>query len=140
MSAPARLLFGGDDHPEQWDESVWAEGVALMREARVNTVTLGVFAWSLLEVDDGVWDWGWFDRVIAELTDAGIGIDLATPTAAPPTWLHRAHPEIIPTDRRGIRSHSGGHFGWCASHPVWHEHSTRIARADEAASVPGGRS
>lgn len=139
MSAPARLLFGGDDNPEQWDESVWAEGVALMREARVNTVTLGVFAWSLLEADDGVWDWGWFDRVIAELTDAGIGIDLATPTAAPPTWLHRAHPEIIPTDRRGIRSHSGGHFGWCASHPVWHEHSTRIARADEAASVPGGR-
>ena len=129
MSRARRLLFGGDYNPEQWDESVWTDDIALMREAHVTTVTLGVFSWGLLEVDDGVWDWAWFDRVIAMLTDAGIGIDLATPTAAPPTWLHRAHPEIIPTDRRGIRFHGGGRLGWCASHPVWHEYSTRVARA-----------
>lgn len=123
-----RLLFGGDYNPEQWDEEVWVDDIALMREAGVTTVTLGVFSWGLCEVDDDVWDWGWFDRIVGLLSDAGIGIDLATPTAAPPTWLQRAHPEIIPVDRRGIRFHSGGRLGWCASNPTWHEYSTRIAR------------
>ena len=123
------LLFGGDYNPEQWPEpGVWEDDIALMREAGVNTVTLGVFAWAFLEVDDDVWEWDWFDRVIGMLHAAGIGIDLATPTAAPPGWLHRAHPEIIPTDRAGHRFHPGGRLGWCASQPVWHDYSTRIAR------------
>ena len=122
-----RLLFGGDYNPEQWPESVWQEDVALMQEAGVNIVTLGVFSWAFVETDDDQWDWGWFDRIVGLLADAGIGIDMATPTAAPPGWLHRAHPEIIPVDRRGIRFHQGGRLGWCASHPVWHRYSTRIA-------------
>lgn len=123
-----RLLFGGDYSPEQWDEEVWLDDLRLMREARVTTVTLGVFAWGFIEVDDDVWEWDWFDRIIGMLSDAGIGIDLATPTAAPPTWLHRKHPEIIPVDRHGIRYHRGGRLGWCASHPTWHAYSTRVAR------------
>ncbi|GAA5038583.1 beta-galactosidase [Microbacterium fluvii] len=122
------LLFGGDYNPEQWTEDIWRDDIALMRRAKVNTVTLGVFAWAFLEVDDDVWEWGWFDRIVGMLHDAGIGIDLATPTAAPPLWLQRAHPEIIPVDRTGHRFHPGGRLGWCASHPVWHEYSTRIAR------------
>lgn len=125
----ARLLFGGDYNPEQWDESVWRDDIALMRDAHVTTVTLGVFSWAFLEVDDDVWDWEWFDRVIGMLSDAGIGIDLATPTAAPPRWLQQRHPEILPVDRRGIRFFPGGRLGWCPSVPVWQEYSTRIARA-----------
>lgn len=123
-----RLLFGGDYNPEQWGEDVWREDIALMRDAGVTTVTLGVFSWAFLEIDDDVWDWEWFDRIIGMLSDAGIGIDLATPTAAPPIWLHRAHPVILPVDRRGIRFHAGGRLGWCASSPVWQAYSTRIAR------------
>ena len=42
----------GDYNPEKWDESVWAEDIALMRQARVNTVTLGVFSWGLLVAYD----------------------------------------------------------------------------------------
>ncbi|MDY0910537.1 beta-galactosidase [Microbacterium sp. CFBP9034] len=123
------LLFGGDYNPEQWSEDVWRDDIALMTEAGVNTVTLGVFAWGFLEVDDDVWEWDWFDRIVGMLHDAGIGIDMATPTAAPPTWLHRGRPEIIPVDRLGIRFHGGGRLGWCASNPVWHRYSTRIAHA-----------
>lgn len=120
------LLFGGDYNPEQWPESVWQEDIALMRDAGVNTVTLGVFSWGMLEVDDDQWDWGWFDRVIALLADADISIDLATPTAAPPIWLHVEHPEILPVDRRGIRYHQGGRLQWCPSHPVWQDYASRV--------------
>jgi beta-galactosidase len=123
----AGFAYGGDYNPEQWDESVWVEDVALMREARVNLVTLGVFAWGSYETADGVYDFGWLDRVIDLLSDAGISIDLATPTAAPPIWLHRAHPEILPMDRRGIRYHQGGRLQWCPSSPVWRAYATRIA-------------
>ncbi|WP_194420239.1 beta-galactosidase [Microbacterium abyssi] len=129
-SAPsprAPLLFGGDYNPEQWDRSVWLEDIALMREAGVNIVTLGVFAWGLLEVDDDRWDWGWFDEVIGLLARSEISIDLATPTASPPIWLHREHPEILPVDRRGIRYHQGGRLQWCPSHPVWQRYASRVA-------------
>ncbi|MGM1017471.1 MAG: beta-galactosidase [Actinomycetota bacterium] len=123
---PHRLLFGGDYNPEQWPEHVWHEDVALMQEAGVTTVTLGVFAWGLLEVDDDHWDWDWFDRIVGLLTDAEIEIDMATPTASPPIWLHRMHPDILPVDRRGIRYHQGGRLQWCPSHPVWQEHAERV--------------
>jgi len=121
-----RLLFGGDYNPEQWPEDVWPDDVALMREAGVNTVTLGVFSWGMFEIDDDQWNWDWFDRVISLLADAKISIDLATPTASPPIWLHREHPEILPVDRRGIRYHQGGRLQWCPSHPVWQEYAARV--------------
>jgi beta-galactosidase GanA len=44
------IAFGGDYNPEQWDRATWDEDIALMREAGVNLVTLGVFA---LEVEPG---------------------------------------------------------------------------------------
>lgn len=125
--SPRALLFGGDYSPEQWPESVWREDVALMRAARVNTVTLGVFSWGMLEVDDDRWDWHWFDRIIDLLAESDIGIDLATPTASPPIWLHREHPEILPVDRRGIRYHQGGRLQWCPSQPVWQKYAARVA-------------
>jgi len=43
------IAYGGDYNPEQWPPEVWAEDVALMREAGVNLVNLGIFAWVLLE-------------------------------------------------------------------------------------------
>lgn len=37
------LAYGGDYNPEQWDPALWREDVALMREAGVTSVTVGVF-------------------------------------------------------------------------------------------------
>lgn len=87
--APAQILFGGDWSPEQWDEAIWEEDLALMQEARVNTVTLGVFSWSSLEPTEGAFTAGWLDEVLARLTAAGIGFFLATPTASPPPVVMR---------------------------------------------------
>ena len=43
------ILYGGDYNPEQWPPHVWREDVALMREAGVNLVTVGVFSWAQLQ-------------------------------------------------------------------------------------------
>src|SRR5690606_33376263 len=95
----AGISYGGDYNPEQWPEEVWAEDVRLMRAAGVNLVTVGVFSWGRLEPEEGRLETDWLDRVLDLLHGAGIGVDLATPSAAPPMWLHLKHPEILPVDR-----------------------------------------
>ena len=87
------ISFGGDYNPEQWPREVWAEDVALMREAGVDLVTVGVFSWALLEPEPGRFDTGWLDEVLDLLHDGGIRVDLATATASAPPWLARLHPE-----------------------------------------------
>ena len=95
-SVGKRMIFGCDYNPEQWDESVWLDDVRLMREASVNFVSVGIFAWSLLEPADGVFDYGLLDRVLDLLHEHEISVDLATGTTAIPAWLSRAHPEVQP--------------------------------------------
>ena len=46
----------------------------------------------MLEPRPGEYDFGWLDQVIGLLHDAGIAVDLATPTAAPPPWFLHRHP------------------------------------------------
>ena len=72
-----KIGYGGDYNPEQWPEEIWLEDVRLMREAGVNLVTLGIFAWALLEPAEGQHDFDWLDRVLTLLHDAGIAVDLA---------------------------------------------------------------
>ena len=50
-----------------------------MREAGVNLVSVGMFSWALLEPEEGRFEFGWLDRVLDLLHEAGIGVDLATP-------------------------------------------------------------
>ncbi|MET0302939.1 MAG: beta-galactosidase, partial [Microbacteriaceae bacterium] len=123
------LAFGGDVNPEQWDAAVLDDDIRLMGEAGVNLVTLGVFSWATIEPREGEYDFALFDRAIAAYHAAGIAVDLATPTAAPPIWLHQKHPEILPVTRTGQRYAQGGRLGWCASSPVWRRYAEGIVTA-----------
>ncbi|MFJ4370549.1 beta-galactosidase [Streptomyces chartreusis] len=96
-----RLLFGGDYNPEQWPEETWREDVRLMKEAGVNSVTLGVFSWARLEPRPGAREFGWLDRLMDLMHENGIGVVLATPTSSPPPWMGRLHPETLPRDEDG---------------------------------------
>ncbi|MEV4014214.1 beta-galactosidase [Nonomuraea angiospora] len=120
------LAFGGDYNPEQWDESVWHEDVRLMREAGVNLVTVGVFAWSTLQPAPGRWNFDWLDRVLDLLHANDIAVDLATATASPPPWLTTRHPEVLPVDRHGRTMSQGGRQAWSPSSRVYREHSLAL--------------
>ncbi|MFF1573335.1 beta-galactosidase [Leifsonia sp. NPDC058292] len=126
------LSFGGDYSPEQWPRETVLEDMALMREAGVNLVTLGVFSWVVHEPRDGQFDFTWIDGMLDLLHENGIRVDLATPTAAVPMWLHRLHPEILPQDETGVPLAPGGRLGWCPSSPVFREFAVRIV--DELAA------
>jgi beta-galactosidase len=124
-----RLAFGGDYNPEQWPEEVWAEDIALMREAGVSLVSLGIFSWARLEPREGQFDFGWLDRITGLLHEAGIRVDLATPTVVPPAWFYRAHPEALPVSREGVRWEFGSRGAICHSSPAYQEAAARVTRA-----------
>ncbi|MFC7303754.1 beta-galactosidase [Streptomyces monticola] len=96
-----RILFGGDYNPEQWPEETWHDDIRLMKAAGVNSVTLGVFSWARIESRPGAREFGWLDRLMDLMHSHGIGVVLATPTAAPPAWLGRLHPDTLPRDEHG---------------------------------------
>ncbi|MGP3974558.1 beta-galactosidase [Streptomyces sp. 8N114] len=123
---PARLHFGGDYNPEHWPEEVWAEDIRLMKEAGVTMVTAGIFSWGLVEPRPGSYDFGWFDRVMGHLGDAGIQVCLATMTASPPPWLSRQHPEILPETADGVRKWPGSRQHYCPSSPVYRTRAVRL--------------
>ena len=121
MRAHSGLAYGGDYNPEQWPREVWDEDVALMAEAGVNLVTVGVFSWALLEPSEGSYEFGWLDEALDRLHAGGISVDLATATASPPPWLSRAYPGTLPVTHDGRRMWPGGRQAWCPSSPVFRE-------------------
>lgn len=123
-----RLLYGGDYNPEQWDRATWRADVEAMRAAGVTTVTVGVFSWALLEPERDRFELDWMDEVLDLLHDAGIDVDLATPTASPPPWLAVEDPGTLPMDRLGHRLHHGSRTHFCPTSATYAERADLIAR------------
>ncbi len=136
--AADRLAFGGDYNPEQWDEATWREDDELMRRARVNLVSLGVFSWSRLEPEEGRHDFGWLDRTMDRLHANGVRVALATPTASPPPWFTLAYPDAMPVREDGTRLVHGSRDTYCAAAPAYRRAALRIteALADRYAGHP----
>ncbi|MFN7150289.1 MAG: beta-galactosidase [Microthrixaceae bacterium] len=127
--APHGIAFGGDYNPEQWASEVWKEDVRLMGEAGVDLVTVGVFAWALLEPAEGRYEFGWLDEVMDLLHTHGVHVDLATATASPPPWFSRTHPDSLPVTADGRRLWPGGRQAYCPSSPEYRERSVALAQA-----------
>ncbi|MFE1881234.1 beta-galactosidase [Streptomyces diastatochromogenes] len=123
------LAFGGDYNPEQWDEPVWKEDDELMRRARVNLATMGVFSWALLEPEEGRYDFTWLDAHIERLHANGVAVDLATPTASPPPWFTLAHPDALAVQADGTRLVHGSRDTYCLASPAYRSAARRIASA-----------
>jgi beta-galactosidase len=121
-----RLLLGGDFNPEQWPDETLDDDVARMQEAGVGFATVGVFSWALLEPEPGRYETAWLDRVMDRLHEAGIVVDLATATAAPPPWFARLHPDAMPVTRDGVRLSHGSRQTWCPSSPDYRSSSLAL--------------
>ncbi|MFG1681438.1 beta-galactosidase [Nonomuraea sp. NPDC049269] len=124
---PEGIAFGGDYNPEQWPLEVQEEDVRLMRQAGVNLVSLGIFAWVLMEPAEGVYEFGWLDTIIDRLHSADISVNLGTPTTVPPAWFARKYPDASPVTREGLRVGAGARETACSSHPAFRAASARLA-------------
>ena len=122
------ILFGGDYNPDQWPREVWDEDVRLMKEAGVNAVTVGVFAWSTLEPREGEFDFAWLDDVMDLMAKNNIGVILATPTASPPPWFTLAHPDGLPVTKDGVHYIHGSRDTYNPSAPSYRNAARIITR------------
>ncbi|WP_127473331.1 beta-galactosidase [Microbacterium sulfonylureivorans] len=122
------MLYGADYNPDQWPEEVWDEDVRLMREAGVNVVSLGIFAWSRIQPAEGVWDFAWLDTVIGKLHAGGIRVNLATATASPPPWVSAQYPETLPADESGASYWPGSRQHFAPSSPTYRRLAGELVR------------
>ena len=123
------MYFGVQYYPEHWPEERWAVDAAMMRQAGVNTVRIGEFAWSAIEPEQGRYEFGWLDRAIAVLYDHGIQTILCTMSRTPPPWAYRVCPAIINVPQDGRLNTYGNRYAVGLAHREFQELSERIDRA-----------
>lgn len=123
------LLHGGDYNPEQWmeqKETIWKEDMKYAKEAGINTLSIGIFSWSYLEPEDGVYDFSWMDEVMDNLAANGIKAVLATPSGARPPWLAKKYPSVLRVTPERLRQHYGNRHNACYSSPDYERKVTEI--------------
>ena len=132
------ILHGGDYNPDQWLDhpEVLEEDVRLMKEANVNCVSLGIFAWAVLEPEEGKYDFDWMERIIDRLAEEEIQVVLATPSGAMPHWLTQKYPEAMQVQADGKRNLPGKRHNFCYTSPVMRK---KIHAIDSALSERFGR-
>lgn len=123
-----KLLHGGDYNPEQWLDrpDILAQDIELMKKARVNTVTLGVFSWSALEPQEGVYTLDWLADIVHNLYANGIRTILATPSAARPAWLAHKYPEVRRVRADRVRELYNRRQNYCYTSPLYRDKVRRI--------------
>jgi beta-galactosidase len=102
------------------------EDIRLMREAGINLVRVGEFAWSSMEPEEGRYDLGWLRKVLDKCHAAGIGVVLCTPTPTPPRWLTEKYPEVLRIDCDGQTFQHGSRQHVSHTSPRYRELSRRI--------------
>ena len=130
------MFFGVDYYPEQWvfpyagtadaPEGAWENDAELMTAAGINVVRIGEFSWGLCEPEPDQYDFRWLRRVMDIMEQHGIKVVLGTPTAAPPIWLAKKHPEILPIDEYGRVKHEGTRRAVCFNNDVYWNTSKRL--------------
>ena len=125
------IVYGGDYNPDQWirTKEVWDEDIRLMKLAGINSVTVGIFAWGLLEPEEGVFNFGWLDELMDMFAENGISAILATPSGARPAWMAQKYPEVLRVGEDGVRNEYGVRHNHCLTSPVYREKVRVINRA-----------
>lgn len=117
------FLHGGDYNPDQWldNPEVLEDDIRLMKQAGINVVTLGVFSWSSIEPQEGVFTFEWLDNIMDKMYENGINVILSTPSGARPPWLAKKYPEVMRTDENRVRQLYGCRENHCESNKIWRE-------------------
>lgn len=135
-----KVLHGADYFPEQWQDNpeILAEDIRLMKLANCNVMSIGMFAWSKLEPEEGVFTFEWLDQILDTFAENGIYAFLATPSGARPAWMSEKYPEVLRVGGNRVRNLHGMRHNHCFSSPKYREKIAIINQklADKYANHP----
>lgn len=120
------MIFGVDYYPEQWTEKDWDEDITIIKNLGVSSVRIGEFMWSLIEPQEGKFDFSFLDVILDKLLQANLSVVLGTPTASIPPWLYTNYPEAVQTSIDGIERIVGTRRQGCFSSKEFWKASERI--------------
>lgn len=115
MAQLSRFLYGGDYNPDQWPEQTWPEDIKVFKKADLNSATINIFSWGILEPSEGHYDFSKLDKIVQELSDANFDIVMGTSTAAMPAWMFKKYPDVARVDYQGRRHVFGQRHNFCPS-------------------------
>lgn len=120
-----KIYVGAAYYPELWDENEIDKDIERCKDLGINTLRVGEFAWADMERKEGVFDFGWLERVVDKLYKNGIYTVMCTPTATPPRWLFNKYPETRKVMNDLIRADVSSRHHSCKTSPVMLE-KTRV--------------
>ncbi len=123
------MYYGVSYYPEHKSPEELAADLKLLKESGINTVRMGEFAWNRFEPEEGRYEFGWLDGVVAELGEAGIKTIVCTPTACPPDWIFYRYPDMAYTDNRRVKRPFGGRRHYCYSNEDYRRHCAAVTKA-----------
>jgi beta-galactosidase len=100
-----------------------------MIDVGLTWVRIGEFSWSKIEPTPGEYQWQWLDDAIDTLGRAGLKVVLGTPTATPPRWMLKRHPDMLAVDVEGRERKFGSRRHYCFSHEGYKLDCKRITTA-----------
>ena len=121
------LLYGAAYYDEYMPYDRLDKDVAMMKKAGINTVRIAESTWSTCEPQPGVFDFSHVERVMDAMEEAGINVIIGTPTYAVPTWMVKAHPEVLAETVKG-RGIYGARQIMDITHPVYLFYAERVIR------------
>ncbi len=113
-------------YPEAWPEAQWERDIANIKKLGFEYIHMGEFAWAFFEPQEGHYDFSWFDRAVALAQKHDLKVVLCTPSATPPVWLSRSHPEILMVRADGTRMEHGAREQADWSSPVYRSYVEKI--------------
>jgi len=122
-----KIWYGGDYNPDQWDKATWDEDLRMFKLSGIDVATLNVFGWSKNQPDEDTYDFEWLDEMMDKLHADGVGVCLATSTAAHPAWMARKYPDVLQVDFNGNKRKFGGRHNSCPNSPTYRKYAVRMA-------------
>ena len=129
-----KLLYGAAYYDEYMPYDRLAEDIRLMKQAGMNLVRIAESTWSTWEPQDGVYDFYHLDRVLDAMEQADIAVIVGTPTYAFPTWLAKAHPQVLAQTAAG-KERYGRRQNMDILSPAYRFYAERIIRKIDRKSV-----
>lgn len=121
-------MLGVAYYPEHWELSRMEIDLHIMKENGIDLIRVGEFMWDKLEPKETHYNFSILDKLFELCENKNISVILGTPSATPPIWIARKHPEIFQKDSLGHVRHFGSRRQYCYNSHTYKKYVENIVR------------